>query len=85
MCAEAVKTTCLPWLVDLRSTASIEELQKLLVACYFLDEPTMFNQISKQLVMESIDGFLQLSSEDSLHELLPLKMYGKLVPNTYKA
>jgi hypothetical protein len=85
MCAEAVKATCLPWLADLRSTASIEELQKLLVACYFLDEPVMFKQISKHLITESIDGFLQLSTEDSLHELLPLKIYGRQVPNITKA
>jgi hypothetical protein len=77
MCTDAVKTTCLPWVKSLRSTASIEELQKLLVVCYFLDEPAVFRRISKQLTTESVDSFLQLSAEDSLHELLPLKMYGE--------
>ena len=79
MCTDAVKVATLAWLAELQPAAGVEELQKLLVSTYFLDEPEKFLQISKQLAMDSKDSFLKLPTEENLYELLPFKIYGETV------
>ena len=76
-CTEAISFMSCLWFETLPSSNNEDELRKLLVISYLLNNPFIFERISKQLILISVESFLDVPQDDSVYELLSFKVYSK--------
>jgi hypothetical protein len=75
-CAKAVSLAADTWLKALRPKAGDEGLTSVVIA-YVFDNPIAFKHLTKYLVLNSAETFLDPKLEGGIDELLPLQVYGK--------
>lgn len=79
-CIRAVQPAAKTWFKSSQPQSSSESLTYVAIA-YLLDIPRAFRRLTGDLVLNSVESFLDQKLEDNVGGLLPIQVYGKLPIN----